>query len=415
MRIIFKTIYWFRPTTVGLASGLALLASSACSSGAGTGSAQLSTLPATIGSSAQHRRAGSSLSTGKVPPQGIYDEKCEPRWILTTCEQNDLQAAQAGISFKIAFIGLSSSPQQFQQLLTYDESIKIKQFVAIASAAVDGLDGTNLIKLAEGDGGTWPSTCTNGTGPGGAAATNREFLGCIHDDVKGYKAFGGWYLYDEPGCPDANEGYCWASLQPAQDVNVPQIAQYIETIDHHRIIGANGGGAYSQSCQQQCVQAQMTNMFTWLSSATTPYTGGDYYPIGCPSGNACNQNISDLDYDIPAVVGAMQAAFGDRQARKVMTTESLEWVEQAFDWSEEGTCPPTTCSFPTEAQMQALRDTTLLDSTAAGAPVWSIWWYAQPDANCQIQPVQGCNAAARWNALTQAINAPYPKAPPEGS
>jgi hypothetical protein len=415
MRTLFNAPYRFRSVAVGLASGVALLVLSACNGGSGTGSPALSALPAAPGTAAERRGPNSAPATPtpKLPPQGIYDEKCEPQWILTTCEANDLQAAQAGIKYKIAFIGLSSSPQQFQELLTYDASIGIKQFVAVSSADIDGLEGTNLIKLAEGDGGNWPSTCTNGSGPGGAAATNREFIKCIHEDLKGYKAFGGWYLYDEPGCPNTLKGYCWASLKPSQDVNVPLIASYIHTVDRRPVIGANGGGSYSQYCDKVCVSEQMANMFTWLSSQATPYTGGDYYPIGCPSGNNCNQHISDLNVDIPAIIGSMVSAFGNGPPGKVRA-EKLEWVEQAFDWSEEAQCPPTTCSFPTEAQMQAMRDTTLWDSAAAGNPVWSIWWYAQPDANCQIQPVQGCDAAARWSALTQAINAPYPTKPPVG-
>src|SRR5580704_11202127 len=281
MRTLFSAPYRFRSGAVGLASGIALLILSACNGGAGNGSPGLSALPAAPGTATEFRRAKTvpPTPTPTLPPQGIYDEKCEPQWILTTCEANDLQAAQAGIKYKIAFIGLSSSAQQFQQLLTYDASIGITQFVAVSSADIDGLDGTNLVNLAEGDGGKWPSTCTNGSGPGGAAATNKEFIACIHDDLNSYTAFGGWYLYDEPGCPNALKGYCWASLKPSQDINVPLIASYIHTVDSRPVIGANGGGGYSQYCDKLSVAAQMANMFTWLSSQATPYTGGDYYPI----------------------------------------------------------------------------------------------------------------------------------------
>jgi hypothetical protein len=399
----------FRVCAAGATSGLALLVLSGCNGGTGTGAPNAAALPAAPGPAVQGFQRD-AMQTPPLPPQGIYDQKCEPKWILETCKANDLQAAKAGLKMKVSYIGLSSEPYQFKALLKYDESIGITQYVAVAAADQDGLAGTDLISLAEGDGGNWPKTCKNGSGPGGSAVTNKEFMKCIDDDLRDFPAFGGWYLYDEPGCPNAKEGYCWASLKPSQDVNVTDIAAYLRSIDSHRVIGANSGGSYSQYCQKTCVHDEMANTFKWLTDEKTPFTGGDYYPVGCPSGNDCNQQISDLAIDVPAIVHAMENALDAKHQNA--KREKFEWVEQAFDWSEEAQCPPTTCSFPTAAQMQEMRDTTLWYSAAAGNPVWSIWWFAQNDANCQIRPVQGCDATARWSALTQAINAPYPTKPP---
>jgi hypothetical protein len=389
---------------VALAFGLLAVSLSTCSGGIGDGSSANATLPPNAVLAAEAHPAATAVP--KLPPQGIYDQKCEPRYTLKQCKASDLQAAQAGIKLKVAFIGLSASAAQLQELLTYDASIGITQYIAVGSADEDGLYGTNLIATSQGDGGNWPASCKNGTGPNGGAVTNEEFIKCIYDALKDYKAFGGWYLYDEPGCPNTAKGYCWASLKPAQDANIPLIAAYIHSIDSRPVIGANGGGGYSAACSGACLDTQMTDTFGWLSNPTTPYTGGDYYPIGCPTGNNCNQQISDLDFDIPAIVKATHNAFGDGQGK--LQSEKLEWVEQAFSWAEEASCPAAKCPFPTARQMQKMRDVTLWDSAAAGNPVWSIWWYAQPDANCQIKPMPGCDPHARWSALTQAINAPYP-------
>src|SRR6202042_2732504 len=121
----------FRSCAAGVTSGLALLVLSACNGGAGSGTPNAAALPAAPGPAVQGFRHDAMPPTPPLPPQGIYDQKCEPKWILETCKANNLQAAKAGLKLKVSYIGLSSEPYQFKALLKYDESIGITQYVAV--------------------------------------------------------------------------------------------------------------------------------------------------------------------------------------------------------------------------------------------------------------------------------------------
>jgi hypothetical protein len=397
-----------RFSSTRLLAAVSLLATAllaACAGGAGGGT----TLPATTTAQSTYRAATSTaqasdvtsmwaeapsdaVAPGVVPEQGLYNS-CEIDTALTTmCEQEDAAMASDGFKWEIDYIGLmahKTGPESLQAWFQYDASIGMGQAIVVSRAIndpVNVLTGTDLVTF-NGD-----SSLATDCG----AKNNEQIIACIDSVANSVPGFHfKWYLYDEPGCPDQSIGYCQGTLAGGNYSNIATLARYIHSIDpHHRVIGTQVGDAGGQTV--------INNMFTWLTTPTTPTTGFDHYPV--PE----NGNFGAIS-DIGAIAGELASTI-----HTTNPSEDMYYVGQAFSWYQEdgkGCSSVTVCPFPTETQMQEMRDQALYYANLAGKPVSHIFWYYWPDVTC-LTNYPGCNAAANRAALKSAAFAPFPVAPP---
>ena len=74
------------------------------------------------------------------------------------------------------------------------------------------------------------------------ATNNEQVIQCVASLGAGSAGFGGWYIYDEPGCPDQTQGRCQGSIAGKNYAFVDELAKYIAQVDpSHPIIGIQNG------------------------------------------------------------------------------------------------------------------------------------------------------------------------------
>jgi hypothetical protein len=391
---------------IALAPFVAAALLAGCAGGGNGGGA----LPAAV-SATQTRSAASAAVTSMVaapssyedetaedvapdtlPQQGVYNS-CEIDTALTTmCEQEDAAIASDGYKWEIDYIGLDAyktGPESLQAWFTYDASIGLGQVLSVKAAIDDPngvLTGKNLLTSST-------KSLANSCG----ATNNEQIIACVASVAKSVPGFHyKWYLYDEPGCPDQSIGYCQGTLAGGNYGNVDTIANYIHSIDPgHRVIGTQAGDSGNQTV--------INNLFTWLTSSTTPTTGFDHYPV--PE----NGNFGEID-DIGAIAGELANTISSNYS-----SEHMYFVGQAFSWYQEGGkgCTSiTVCPYPTTAQLQEMRDQALYYAQQAGKPLSLIFWYYWPDITC-LNTYSGCNAATNRASLKAAAFAPFPTTAPQ--
>ena len=184
---------------------------------------------------------------------------------------------------------------------------------------------------------------------------------------------------------------------------------YLHSIDPtHPILGFNtpsgvpsGGGWTGPGAQPQ-----ITNLYSWLTNATTPITGYDYYPIsGGPGTQSYGQSIADIGKIAPLLQNVIAANY---------PPEKIGFVGQAFSWAQEygANCTSVTvCPYPTQAQEQQMRDQALYYAAQAGNPIAYVFWYYWPDITC-LNTFPGCDPNANRAALRAVNSAPFPVSPP---
>ena len=235
-----------------------------------------------------HPVAASAPWLAGLPPQGLYTS-CEIDTALSTCESSDSTMAMSCNTLEINYIGLmahKTGSNSLKSWLAYDARIGMHQVLNVKDAIQDGdpLNGTWLLHSY----GTLAADC--------GAHNNKQLIDCVATVADASPAFFGWYIYDEPGCPNQSIGYCQGSLVGGNYANVGILAKYITQRDPlHPVIGINTpGGAppCSGGWAGTCARDQIDNLYScnhqpscdgayaWITSAPTAYTGYDYYPIG---------------------------------------------------------------------------------------------------------------------------------------
>jgi hypothetical protein len=311
--------------------------------------------------------------------------------------------SQTGLTFEVNYIGLHgnlSGANSIASWLAYDATLSpiMRQFINVKDAIqdADALTGTSLVADGNTDG---------NLGKACPASDNAQIIACVAKNFSSSPAFGGWYVYDEPGCPTTTIGYCQGSMAGKNYANIAELAKYIASVDPtHPILGiqtASGTPSGGWSATNPTAATQIRTLYSWLSGTGVPNTGMDYYPFP-PAFNSPPQTPEQL-----AAIEALIAA----NLGPAMTNS---FVGQAFAWYQEdaGDCKTITgCPFPTQAQMQAERDNALYYAAAAGAPITYFAWYYWPDTVC-INPYPGCNAAANEAAMQAVDSAPFPASAP---
>jgi hypothetical protein len=380
-------------------------------SSAGTASA-----PFTIGAAATSTPTPTPVGGQALPPQGVYTS-CEIDTALSQCEGYDAQMAADGFKYEINYLGQvahKTGANSLASWFAYDATIGMKQLVNLKAAITD-LNGVLT--------GNVLATGTLGTDCG--ATTNQQVIACIASVGAGSAGFGGWYIYDEPGCPNTSLGYCNSSLGTTRQYfqNIDTLGQYIQSVDStHIILGMQTGGAGSGAAQAANIfscngqpQCSGATPWPWITSSHTPNTGYDLYPFcdaapGFTPGTICGtggslalaQAAAANSTNIPPVLSANYPA------------ETLSFTGQAFSWFQEGGSGCTTynnCLFPTQNEMQYERDEALYYAKAAGKPLSYVFWYYWPDVIC-LNMFPGCNATTNRASLKAAAFAPYPVTAP---
>jgi hypothetical protein len=305
-----------------------------------------------------------------------------------------------GMSVEINYIGMDAHLSDLSAWLAYDASIGMRQIFNVKDvigASGDILSATTLYNndpnIATG--------CSGGT-------SNRAVLACVAGVADLSPGFWGWYIYDEPGCPDQSIGYCQGSQAGKNYANVATLAAYLTSIDPtHPVLGVQTPSGPPGACSpggwsSSCAQAQITNLYGWLSNATTPVTGFDYYPIAL---SPATESPSDIKQIATLITNVFAASY---------PAEQLVFTGQAFSWFQEGMGGCTSialCPYPTTAQMQSMRDNALYYSAAGGHPLQLVLWYYWPDVIC-LNTYPGCNATANRASVSAAAFAPYPASAP---
>jgi hypothetical protein len=363
--------------------------------------------------------AGAGANGLALPPQMIYNS-CEVDTNLAGCEAEDTDMASDGFKYEINYLSLLANKTgsgSLQALFAYDASIGFKQFVSLKEALndpVDPLTGTRLVSSSGATDGNLAKSC--------GAINNEQVIQCVASLGAASAGFGGWYIYDEPGCPDQTQGRCLGSIAGKNYAFVDELAAFIAQVDPtHPIIGIQNGDSTTPAIANQMFSCNgaapctSPSPYPWLVSSITPNTGFDLYPFcdaapGSTPGTVCGpgtsfenaQAIAENATNIPLTIAAQYAP------------ETLSAVLQAFSWFQESGTGCTTinnCLYPTQAEMQYARDLALYNARAAGKPLSYIGWYYWPDITC-LTSYTGCSATANRAALKAAAFAPYPLTAP---
>jgi hypothetical protein len=343
-----------------------------------------------------------------VPPIGVYNS-CEPAYILATCESQHATMLANGMTVEINYNAMGNSLANLVALAKYDASIGFTEFYSIKGAIQTNgspLTATNLLGY---DGTSLASDCK--------ATTNQQLILCIENAVKAISGYHyGWYIYDEPGCPSsATVGYCNASLgtNAAYYQNIGTLAAFLHTNSAAPILGIQVGAGdiamaknvFSCNGQAGC----STVPYPWITDPNSPNTGFDAYPLS-----------ADVTATIAGIRGIGISATVIPQALTATTSgnplETMSAVGQAFSWAQEGgnfgCVSMAACPFPTQTQMQQMRDQALYYASASGKPLKYWLWYAWPDINCGNALAALCNGPANLAALHVVNVSAFPAAPP---
>ncbi len=363
--------------------------------------------------------------TPTLPPMGVYNG-CEIDTNLSGCEAEDLAMTSDGYTYQINYLALAAHKTGSNSLTSwfaYDAGIGMHQLISVKLALTDP---TNVL--------TGTSMTTNYTSLASdcGATNNEQLIACAATVCDGSVGCAGWYLYDEPGCPNQGIGYCAGSMAGSNYQNVNTLAAYIAGIDSHPIYGiqtpsgipASGGcgagGWVLPGGGNTCAQTQINNLFScnaqstcngnysWITDSTTPLTGYDDYPFCTPSSTGTICAGASVD-DVGIMAQLIQTTILNNYP-----SEKIAFVGQAFSWFQEGGPGCSTyalCNYPTQAQMQNERDQALYWANHAGNPINLYFWYYWPDITC-INTYTGCSATTNRAAVAAASFAAFPATPP---
>ncbi|MGH7746853.1 MAG: hypothetical protein ACREQ5_19185, partial [Candidatus Dormibacteria bacterium] len=310
-----------------------------------------------------------------MPPEGMFASH-EPGGDLAGTEAEDQQMRGLGFTREVNYIGLAGNltgVNSIAEWLAYDASIGMEQFINIKFAITDPggvLTGNSLVNVGGAGAGNLGSACP--------ATNNQQIIQCIVSNFGSSPAFAGFYIYDEPGCPDQSIGDCTGG--PAQGLvnyqNIDTLAAYIQSIDPGTaIIGINTPGGIPQGgWGSSFTQPQIDNLYScnnnppcagsypWITDSATPITGADYYPFdGQTTPNGPAPAGSQFPGQSPDDVHYIELALG-ATFKATYPAEQNVFTPQAFSWFQESgaDCPSiAACPYPTTAQMQNERDNAL--------------------------------------------------------
>lgn len=369
------------------------------------------------------------VPAGTLPPEGYYTS-CEIDSALDDgsgivgpshegqCELDDTAMVADGFSVEINYLGAlahkDSASDSIAAWLTFDSHLGMSQFFNVKNATLDTdpLTGTALA------GGNLATDC--------GATNNQQIMACVEaiqesipvDPTTHTNGFGGWYIYDEPGCSNQTIGYCQGSQAGKNYANIPKIATYLASISTKPIIGIQTPSGLPVCGSWTCsgAQTQIDNLYScngqppcttgnypWLVSSVTPNVGYDYYPFGLAGLAAADAgHVDDL----------IQSTISRNYA-----LEKVDFTGQAFSWFQEGNpgCTSiTVCPYPTTAQMQSLRDNALYRANQNHNPIQHVFWYYWPDVICRgtAENYSGCNATTNRGLVKAAAFAAFPATPP---
>ena len=372
-----------------------------------------SSAPKHKGSPTNTGNAGSAQNTGVgtasvLPPFGVFTS-CEIDTNLTNCEADDLKMTQYGLTMEINYLATAAHKTGANSLTAwaqYDASIGMTQWINLKNV----LSETNPL--------TGTALSTGSLGTDCPATNNQQVISCIDATLSAVPGFQyGWYIYDEPGCPEAI-GYCSSSVPAGHYGNMETLAAYIQTFSTHPILGIQVGGNTSLAANQNQYSCNGGCGATYyISGPHSPNTGGDDYPIsGDPV--ATKTGLANVGVATRSIVDVLSGLTSGN------VNETMSWTGQAFSWYQEG--PPgqfgctnmTVCPMITQIQLQEQRDEALYNASAGGKPIQWFFWYYWPDINClgSFNNVGGvtpsCNATTNLNAIKAADQAPFPTVPP---
>ena len=356
-----------------------------------------------------------------LPTQGIF----------TTCvastncnsKMDDMQSAGLGVG--VFFNALYGHLTDLDTLLTHADADAFDVFISIQQApqnATDALTGTSLVDAFSSGGMTGDCSAT----------TNQQFITCVISHCDAHVHCKGWYITDEPGCPDVTDfGYCRGSMYGQSSCggvsstcryqNVDELATWLQSNDPTKsVVGYNtpsGIPACSGGWSGTCAQGQLDNLYScnghapcngvycWLSCTNILHMGYDYYPVGNPF--QPSQSISD----VTTIGTLLQNTLNSNCA-----TCHNAYIAQAFSYTQGGYSSCTdigACPYPTSAQMISMRNNGILAAAAAGHPLEYVWYYSYEDAKCihgyaGSPPNPTCDATTNWNILKAAVAAADP-------
>ena len=350
-----------------------------------------------------------------VPNQGIYTTCLIVN--LSDCETRVDNSQAAGFKYMTFFNALYGSLSDLTNFLSHANSDGMKILISIQSApanTTDALTGTSLVSTFSAGG--MPTACS--------ATTNKQFIDCVIPYCDASPACAGWYIADEPGCPNQGIGYCQGSLggsncgSGCRYQNVDELASYLQGADPTKlVVGYNtpsGIPACSGGWSGTCAQTQIDNLYScngnspcngvycWLSCTDSQNGGYDYYPIGNP--NQPSQSTSDITTVGTLIQNTLNAnCSGCHNA----------FVVQAFSYTQGGYSGCTdisACPYPTSAQMITMRNNAILAAHNAGHDLTLVWYYSYEDAQCIHGYAGGgtCDATTNWNIVKAAVAAADP-------
>jgi len=215
-----------------------------------------------------------------------------------------------------------------------------------------------------------------------SGCSNSCFVTALIAYLKTFPATAG-YLIDDEEIQDAANGYPIRSsgkkAAKAVGNDIASLAAVIRAADStHPVYGTEDYYSLPNASE-----AELAAYYSYIPNETLDYYGTDYYPVGALNSTPTNGRLM-----------ADQQANGDwldTAATRKGATGTFEDL-QAYNWSDpwEGSCPSSSCAFPTIAQLEDM----LAGATkTTNAPAQVFWWeYADVVYNHQW-----------WNLLT-AVN-----------
>lgn len=303
---------------------------------------------------------GSGQTPSRLPPtpsggtfegQGVY-ESCAPDK-GATCLDHLNQIAAGGFRLVVNYDQMYGTASQQLAYLDRAKAVGVKVIFGMSDPAF--WDGTDLRSQYSELG----ATC--------GCSDNAGFIRYVVDLVKGQPALWGYYVGDEVSSGNAATVQAFSSL-------VHQADPF-----HPRLYVADGTTGHMNA-----------DLSPFASSAEV--LGADIYPVG--------ENPADSIYNSIAGVGT--ATQGD-QAIASQYGRGSAMVLQAFSWGQYpggwgcSQYPSTCTAFPTEAQMEQMRNLALQNGH-----LQMILWYSYYNILRSDNPTQ------HWHDLVTAANAPFP-------
>ena len=288
--------------------------------------------------------AAAPASAAQLPPQGLY-EGCAPYLAPPECADHLAQIGSAGFRLVLNYSGWYGNAAQIQAYAAAAQSAGVRLIWPLNDPAWrDPGSATSLLSNYS----TLAPTC--------GCSDNSGFVQYAINLVRSLPATWGYYIGDELG--------------PSQASTVAALAAAVRQADpSHPLLYVGVGSATFTS-----------NLQPFESIAN--YVGEDVYPIG--SGGS----VSAVGPIAKTVAGLAQAS----GAGPAM-------VLQAFDWNEYPGTQSAPPSWPSESQMQTMRD----EALAANPSL--ILWYSYQDIQRSDDPT------GHWRDLMQAAFAPVQSTP----